>query len=113
MAAKKTRTIVRYAKRPARHHKKGFTLPLAVVAGLSVPALFLWNNSLKQGDIPQTANSAAAIFTGYNPQGKEWDWHYLQSGLFPVLVGFLAHKAASRLGVNRAIAQAGIPFVRI
>jgi len=89
------------------------TVPVAVLAGLSVPALFLWNNSLKTGDIKQTANSAAAIFTGFNPQGGWWDWKYLNSGLFPVLGGFMVHKLASRLGVNRALAQAGVPFIRI
>jgi hypothetical protein len=84
-----------------------------VLAGLSVPALFLWNNSLKQGDVPQTANSAAAIFTGYNPQGGMWDYRYLKSGLFPVIGGLMIHKLASKLGVNRAMSNAGIPFIRI
>lgn len=113
MAAKRgTRTITRYVKR-ARHRKTGFTLPLAVIAGLGVPAMDLWQNSLHTGDLNRTAITASAIFTGYNPEAKVWDMAYLKRGLLPVVAGLLAHKMASKLGVNRAIAQAGIPFVRI
>jgi len=37
----------------------------------------------------------------------------MRLGLMPLAVGVLVHKVAGRLGINRAIASTGIPFIRI
>lgn len=110
----KKRTVIRYRSVVKPHHKrKGFTLPVAVVAGLAVPAMDVWQNGLARGDFRNAAVCATAIMTGYNVDSKTWEIAYLRRGLLPVLAGFAAHKIASKLGINRAIAQAGVPFIRI
>ncbi|GAH98844.1 unnamed protein product [marine sediment metagenome] len=44
---------------------------------------------------------------------KTFTTEYMKHGLYPFLGGALLHKAANRLGVNRAIARSGIPWIRI
>jgi hypothetical protein len=92
-----------------RHHKKhSMTIPIAIVAGFIPPAVGVWD---RRSDPKQMGNFALAAFTGidngrFNPAA-------LRYGALPVAAGFLAHKIASRLGVNRALASAGIPLIRI
>lgn len=102
------------AKAKARRHSRSMTLPLAVIAGMAVPAVDLWQNGIRQGDAGRTMNTAAAIFTGYNPESKTWEIGYLKRGLLPVVAGLLVHKfVGGRLGVNRALANAGVPLIRL
>lgn len=106
------------AKARARRRARGFTVPVAVLAGLAPividavePALTygLDANSLREG-----ANRLTMGFTGYDPRTKTWGhWDYLMKGLGLTLLGVGAHKLAGKWGINRAIAQAGIPFIRI
>lgn len=102
------------AKARAKHRSKGMTLPLAVLAGMAVPAIDLYKNGISQGDAGRTMNTAAAIFTGYNPESHTWEMAYLKRGLLPVVAGILVHKfVGGKLGVNRALAGAGVPFIRL
>jgi hypothetical protein len=39
--------------------------------------------------------------------------YLLKYGTMPLLAGFAVHWLANKIGMNRAIARAGIPFVRI
>jgi len=102
------------AKTRSRRYSKNMTLPLAVIAGMAVPAVDLWQNGIQQGDTKRTMNTAAAIFTGYNPESKTWEVAYLKRGLLPVVMGLLVHKyVGGKLGVNRALAGAGVPLIRL
>jgi hypothetical protein len=53
--------------------------------------------------------------TGFNPYATPMTWESwrLKYGLVPVIAGVAVHKLANLLGVNRAIAGAGIPILRI
>jgi hypothetical protein len=108
-----TKTIVRYRSRPkARHSRKhGMTLPLAVLAGFAPLAL----NALKDyrdGGVPVMGKGLVLRTTGMNTETGKWMPEYLVQGMGPVVAGILAHKLASKLGINRALAGAGIPLLR-
>lgn len=117
MAVKRGRSVVRYVRPAARRfgrRAKKTTIPLAVVAGfgpLISDTIYHVKNSGGVATVPHTlAWHLAGINTWDNNQ---FDMTRLIRGWSPILAGFLAHKAANRLGINRAIAQAGIPLLRI
>lgn len=91
--------------------KKGITIPLAVVAGFAVPTRYVsykfqsegWRGGLKE---------MTKVFTGLQDDGN-WNITHLKYGTLPVVLGLTVHKVMSALGVNRLLAQSGIPIVRI
>lgn len=96
----------------SRRRSSGFTLPLAVVAGF-VPLGLNVINGAKTGGINGAGFELVRGTTGYNWQAGRMEWPALYRGMGPILLGFLAHKVASRMGVNRALAKAKVPFLRI
>ena len=115
-----TKTITRYRTRTVRgrrRSKAGFKLPLAVVAGFTPLAYKMWSGfkstDPNYGGIFGAFREGAQQF-GIDPvTGGGVNFAQTARGLTPIVAGFLIHKLASKLGINRAIAQAGIPFVRI
>ena len=92
---------------------RSFTLPLAVVAGLA-GGLSPTISVAMRGQGPYAAfNELSRDFTGFDPATGSWDWTDLQRGLVPVLAGFIVHAVASKIGVNRALGRARVPFIRI
>lgn len=109
MAKARTRTITRYVSRRKRSRKQ-MTIPLAVVAGLAIPASRAWGHHNIEGGLKQLAYD----FTGWNAWTNKWEgWYGMKNGVLPVGLGFLLHKLANRFGVNRALANAGIPYIRL
>jgi len=109
--ATKTRTVTRYVRAPRRRGGgKKFTLPVAVIAGLvpTVSGVYARRSSLTE-----MGRFVTQAWTGYDPGGSGWQASYLRWGAMPALLGFAAHGLASKLGINRAIARAGIPIFRI
>jgi hypothetical protein len=91
------------------HRKRGgFTVPVAVLAGFA-PMI----SDVAQLGIMQTPHVVAYELLGYNTWDKTWKGDRAVKGWAPILAGFLVHKLAGKLGINRAIAQAGIPILRI
>lgn len=115
MAKAKTRTVTRYVSKPRRRRKSSFTLPLAVMAPASfvaIQAFYKWQN----GNFGEGLNYLTSAFTGFDfsTSGMNvWDVQRLKNGLLPVGMGIIAHKLASRFGVNRALASAGVPILRL
>jgi len=96
-----------------KHRRKARqTLPLAVVAGFVPPARIIYAESQANG-IEGGAVAASRIFLGYDSSSARWDFQQLQYGFGPILVGFAIHKVAQMVGINRALASAKIPFIRI
>lgn len=107
------------------NRKKKFTLPLAVVAGF-VPVTAntyahykgygLTGHDSAASEFVRTMTGvdpwgAQTVDTGLNRKGfQPWQLSY---GLVPVVTGVIIHKVAGYLGINRAIAQAGVPVIRI
>jgi len=98
----------------ARNHKKHrggnkMTLPLAVVGGFMPTVTGVWNNRSSVtavGDYLKGAYVGLDSSNNFNPS-------LMRGGLMPAAVGFIVHMIAGRLGINRAIARAGVPFIRV
>ena len=101
------------ATKQKRHHKKpGITIPLAVVAGF-LPIGLDVGQQIKNGDWNEAGNVMVHNLLGINRWNNKWDTQGFSHGLYPIAAGFGVHWLASKLGVNRAIAKAHIPFIRI
>lgn len=101
----------------ARKHRRsgGMTIPLAVVAGfapLAMGELGAVKRALS-GDTAGASQQAVIYATGYNMDTKSFHWPTFVGSYGPILAGMLVHKLAGRMGVNRALSKAGVPFLRI
>ena len=106
MARNRTRT------RNKNHRAKQFTLPLAVVAGFSVPLV----RTVRETQLHGWKDGAAEFIrdlTGFAPWAGGWNAGSLRNGLLPIIGGLVIHKVASAMGINRVLASAGIPLIRI
>jgi hypothetical protein len=90
------------------------SIPLALVAGISVPLLQVVSS------IPNGANGpngymdvTQRIFTGSSPSYPGFNAGWFKWSYYPILVGAFAHWLAGKAGVNKAIARSGIPLIRI
>jgi len=99
------------AKKKTRR-RKGFTIPMAV----AVPTAYVGYNALLYAinQSPQVAlEKTTKWFTGYSLETGRWSFDNFKLGLFPIFGGVLVHKVASKLGVNRALASTGLPWIRV
>lgn len=100
----------RYSKKV--HHRSNTTVPIAVVggflAGLIEPAQLI-----QQGQFQAAGESVVRSYTGYDIASGSFNAQYLWKGFAPLFLGFIVHGLASKLGVNRALGRAGIPFLRV
>lgn len=107
----KKRSVARrrysFARRGFRRARK-MTLPVAVVAGFMPAVVGVWN---RRNSVTEIGNYLQSGFTGVS--NGQFNFANLRQGLIPVAAGFIAHMVAGRLGINRAIAQARIPLIRI
>lgn len=101
--------MARTKKRVA--HKKKRTIPVAVVLGF-LPLATTAISDFQAGGINGLRNTATAIIP-YSPANKRFTTARLHLGLYPILAGFMVHKLAGMLGINRAIASAGVPLIRL
>jgi len=99
-----------FARRSAPRARAKMTIPLAVVAGFVPAAVGVWS---RRSSGQAVADYLQAGFTGITPGTGQFAIANLRSGLLPVIAGFGVHLVASRLGINRAIARARIPLLRI
>jgi hypothetical protein len=104
------------AKRHIKHTKKKFTIPLAIVAGFVPAGMDIYNNmpNFNNNVLASGAHTVAGLI-GYDTVGKKYVGlsQAKSAGLYPIILGFGAHWAAQKFGVNRMIARAGIPLIRI
>lgn len=94
------------------HQRKKATFPLAIVAGL-LPGVQRTITGFQSGGMKGGAQQAALVYLGYNYDTATWHPNMMWYGTAPLLLGLIVHRVASRLGVNRALAATGIPFVRL
>ena len=88
------------------------TLPLSIVAGL-VPGIVAVGTTAQTSGMLAAGKMMGTIYTGYDYTSGKWSWSYMQMGLMPLLAGFAVHKLAGMVGLNRMMAQARIPLIRI
>ncbi len=101
------------AKKKGKRRRPQMTMPLAVVAGFVPPTRIIWAESRGSRGVEGGAVAASRIFIGYDQNNSRWDFSQLQYGFGPILMGFGIHKIAQIVGLNRALAAARIPFIRI
>ena len=101
------------ARHKKHNGKKSFTIPLAIVAGVA-PGLGRMYSVVKAGggveDVTQVASLA---YLGYDTSTAKMNLAGMRIGTLPIVLGFLVHKVAGSMGINSAIARAGIPILRI
>lgn len=101
------------AKARSRRRSASMTIPLAVVAGFGPIISHTWNG-YQQGGLSGALNDLSAYTTGYVPADNQWKASHMIEGLGPVLAGILVHKfIGNKMGVNRMLASAGVPLVRL
>lgn len=99
----------------ARHRSRNgkFTIPLALAAGLLPPAASIISK-YPEGGWKLASQEAGRILTGWDWVEKRYSFSYLKYGALPIALGTLAHQIIGvRLGLNRALAAARIPLIRI
>jgi len=114
---KKTRKVRKMAKKRRRNNSQ-ITIPLAVVAplaaGLGEPIMNMIADPSPE-TIKGSLNHIGLIYTGYNAVEGSFQPEMLSRGLVPLVIGALVHKfvGGSPLNVNRMLARAKVPFIRI
>ncbi len=100
-------------KKEAKRKAPQMTLPIAFIGGFA--PLVMHIKSRVQGGDGWVGGIAKGVQTGmgYNPDTKQWGIGNAKLGILPIMLGFGVHKLAGMLGVNRALAQAKIPLIRI
>lgn len=96
-----------------RRGKKKFTIPLAPIAGLlAAPAISAGIHRALEGDMYGVAFEAQK-FLGVS--GGKFNAAYLIENISPIIIGCLVHKfvGGAPLNLNKMLASAGVPFVRI
>ena len=104
------------AKKKARRRNKRFTIPIGLVAPLAAVGLDAYKDASQFSGgfyAPRFVDRLMYGMTGYSYLANDWKLWRLQYGLLPIGVGFMAHKLASKIGINRALASAGVPWIRI
>lgn len=95
-----------------KHSRGRLTIPLAIALGfvpLGARAVAL----VQGGGVPALANLPASIIP-YNFATRKIDFSQLGTGLWPILAGLFIHRfVGGGLGVNRALAAARVPWIRL
>ena len=121
--AAKTKIRYRNFRTKRTHHKAKMTIPLAVIAGFVPGVVDGVKNGMNNG-WGGGADSGSATMLGsflgiQTPDAQHvyhtgaWSTWRLKYGLYPVIAGFAIHWGAQKFGVNRMLARAKIPLLRI
>lgn len=112
MARAKVRYRTRLVRARTRRMNKT-TLPIAAIGGflpMTVDAI----NGFYTGGFTDFSRSLVAKTTGYDFGSQAWKWEHIRTGLFPIIMGLIVHKyIGGRLGINRTLASAGVPLLRL
>lgn len=88
------------------------TIPIAPIAGLlGMPAMGLIITDVQTGAW-QNVGPHAAQMVGVTSAGV-FDYNLMLKNVTPLIAGMAVHKIAGIVGVNRALASAKVPWVRI
>ena len=104
----------RYSRKRSRR-SGGMTIPLALVSGVAASVARPLKTAYDTSDYQLAAWQLCEGYTGFYPGDGSFDFQRLKFGLVPLAAGALVHKfvGGSPLNVNRMLAAAKIPFIRI
>lgn len=108
-----------------KRKKPGFTVPLSIVAPIVAipltPSIDGWAAPVNDAKAGRWHAVGAHLVNGFQPfyqvndpitfQGK-WGLH-VPRYLAMICMGVVTHIGASKLGINKALAGARIPFIRV
>ncbi len=100
------------ANKKKHRAKRKFTLPVAVIAGF-LPGATASLSDFQQFGMKGAGTMIARRYIGFDNQTNRFIPNLMWGGTFPLILGLIVHKIAGLTGINRALANAGIPFVRI
>jgi len=114
----KTKTKKSGSKKMA---KRKFTLPMALVSGAALgfvikpdPTWYSPLEAAQNGDWGTAIKNYATNMIGYRADtGAIFDTQIGMKGLWALIGGFVIHKIATIIGLNRALGRARIPFLRV
>jgi len=113
--AKRVRRARRYVRRVygrARRAASKMTIPIAPLAGIiGMPDLRDSIPYLMAGDFTSFSKVIGRI-AGIK-DGGGWDLELFKRNIIPPVAGILVHKVATKTGVNRVLAKAKVPWIRI
>lgn len=89
------------------------TIPLAPIVGL-LAGMKTAIPPLMAGDLDKAIGEVTYSYVGIDGAGR-FSWAGLQRGLVPLIIGLLVHKfvGGPPLNLNRVLARAKVPFIRI
>lgn len=88
------------------------TIPIAPIAGiLGAPGVGYAINAIIAGNVTEALNNVKSL-VGVGSNGQ-FDMQLLKINMSPVIAGALVHWGASKIGINRTLAAAKIPLIRI
>lgn len=97
-----------------RNRRRSFTIPLAIVLpvvhGISEA---VWLNKHRGRELMFNELMLRYLGIDVRPGQRGLTTEYLRHGLYQLIAGALVHQGANMLGVNRALARARIPWIRI
>lgn len=107
------RRIKRVARKK-RSRRYSMTIPLAPIAGLAA-GLAEPAQKIIGGDLAGGLNLIGCNYTGYDAYSGSFNLDHLKRGLLPLIVGLLVHKfvGGAPLNLNRVLARAKVPFIRL
>lgn len=101
------------ARRGNNHKRGGFTLPVAAILGF-VPLASNVIDQVRYNGMPGVRDYVPRTLIPYDFVSKRWTTAYLGWGLYPIIGGMLVHKfIGGSLGINRMLARARVPFLRL
>ena len=112
--SKVTRSYTKVARRKGRRRgSRKFTIPIAPIVGLAA-GLAGPIKDLMDGEVEFAVNKLKYSYLGLDTENK-FKPEALMSGLAPLIVGGLVHKfvGGPPLNLNRMLAQANVPIIRI
>lgn len=115
------------AKKKRSRGKKSFTLPIAIIGGVLPGVVDVVNNSMANGitysQKGSPDNGIAVLLRNYigiqTPETRAkygtgaWSPTFMYAGMWPLLGGSLVHYIAGKFGINRMLAKAHVPILRI
>lgn len=101
------------AKRKRVHRSRKTTIPIGLLAGV-FPGVWDGVRAIQTGDAGLAGTVILRDYTGIDLQTQRFDGFFLWRGLYPLIAGMMVHRfVGGSLGVNRSLAAAGVPFIRI
>jgi len=100
------------AKKGQVHRARSWTIPILPIVGIAAaPVTGYAIGYALQGDWVSAVKQLGG-FAGIRADNGQFNFGVLMQNMGPVVIGMVMHKLASKLGVNRMLASAGLPVIR-